>query len=422
MKGGKRFYPPELYKMKKIALLIISLFLTLHTAFAIEDTASSEEVVLDFPAEEEEVDNTIHDELEELGYETVPEHSEIQKEKTLREKLEDIYHLEVKDIDKNNFLLTDIVTKHFSEDSIIKSIHPFAGYNGNLNFIFNQSDSFQTKYGFNAVNVGFDGVFKNDVADFRFLTSFQPLSHRNMVRNLFSDVYVGTNKIPQHRVQVGYQRPGNGMEGKISAYQIPFLYRSQISRNFGTVRKIGARVIGDYSLIEYDIGGYSSDTYMKSFFPGAEFDGWVNFKPLGKTNGKYGKLKIGGGIQGGKRHTDYFLTGAYVSYEYKKFMVDFEWANANGYNGSSGHVSDKHAGGFYTTVSYRLTPKVQLLARYDQFDPDRHVRHNSKREYSLGINYFIKGPGLRLIFNYIFCQNDAAKDSHRLMVGTQILL
>lgn len=410
--------------MKKVLFILISLLLCCQTSFAIEEISSPDEVVLEVAETEEQAETEeepLHDDLEELGYESAPEHPAA-KEKTLREKLEDIYSLEVTEYDKNNFLLTDILTKHFGEDSLIESIHPFAGFNGTLNFNFNQPDSFKTNFGFNALNAGFDGKFKNNTADFRILFGISPLSSRNMLKNAFSDIYIGTNKIPNHRIQIGYQRPGNGIEGKISAYQLPFFYRSQISRTFGTVRKIGARVIGDYSLIDYDIGAYSSDTYMTSFFPGAEFDGWINIKPLGKTNGKYGKLKIGAGMQGGKRHSDYFVTGAYVSYEYKKFMANFEYAKANGYNGYSGDISRKHASGFYTTLSYMLTKKLQLLARYDEFDPDNHVKHNNKREFSLGLNYFIKGPGLRLIFNYVFCQNDSAKDSHRLMMGTQILL
>ncbi|MCQ2755084.1 MAG: OprO/OprP family phosphate-selective porin [bacterium] len=399
--------------MRKFFVLIFALFFYAQ-AFAIEEYSSPDEVVLQ--------PDTIHIELEKMGIENAPEHTEIQNKETLRKKLEDIYNLEVTDINTNNYLLTDILTKHFDDNKVIESIHPFAGYNGNILFNFNDADSYKTNYDFNAVNAGFDGKFRDGASDYKVLFSISPLSSRNMIRSAFSDVYVGTNKIENHRLQVGYQRPGNGIESKTSAYQLPFANRSQIARNFGTVRKIGARVIGNYDLVEYDIGGYSSDTYMRSFFPGAEFDGWVNIKPLGKTKGKYGILKLGSGIQVGKRDSDYTVNGAYASYEYKKFMANFEWANANGYNGASGHVSNNHASGFYATLGYKVTPKLQILARYDEFDPNKNIKHNNKREYSAGINYFIKGPGLKLILNYVFCQNDSAKDSHRIILGTQILL
>ena len=97
------------------------------------------------------------------------------------------------------------------------------------------------------------------------------------------------------------------------------------------------------------------------------------------------------------------------------------WANANGYNGSYG-FSRKHASGFYTTIGYMLTKKLQILACYDQFDPDKTISNNNKREYTFGLNYFVKGQALRFILNYAFCQRDNASDSHKIMLGAQILI
>jgi phosphate-selective porin len=62
------------------------------------------------------------------------------------------------------------------------------------------------------------------------------------------------------------------------------------------------------------------------------------------------------------------------------------------------------------------------LCRYDEFDPDKTISNNNQREYTAGVNYYIKGQALKLILNYVYCQNQAAKDSHRILVGTQIAL
>lgn len=187
------------------------------------------------------------------------------------------------------------------------------------------------------------------------------------------------------------------------------------------MRKVGARVKGNYDYIEYDLGGYSSDVYFTSFFPGAEFAGWASIKPLAKLDSeKYGVLKLGGGITTGQRHGDYFVSGAYAGYERQKFSADFEWAKADGYNGARGFSSNK-AEGFYTTLGYKITPKLQLVTRYDQFKPNVDLSV-VKREYSAGMNYFIKGQALKVMLNYIFCQNNTSKDSHRILLGTQVLL
>lgn len=388
--------------MKKILPLILAFLLTINTSSA------QEEIVLELPTETPFVASATDENIE-TG------------EKTLREKLSDVYHLEIEQIDKPSFLFKDILTKKFAEDSIWDSLHLWGAYGAHTNFNFSESEFENTDYAFDVINVGLNGKLKNNNGDFRIMLNVSPLSNRNFAQNLFADMYIATNKVPHHRFWLGNTRPPVGMEGGYSPYVLPFITRSQISRNFGTVRKLGARASGNYSLVDYDFGVYSSDTYFQEFFPGTEFVGWINFKPLGLTDGKYGKLKIGGGIQSGDRNCDYTVTGAYIGYEYKNWLLNFEWADANGYNGPIGYSVDKHASGFYSTLAYRITPKLQALFRYDQFDPNKDIANNNRKEYVAGINYFIKGQALKLMMNYVFCQNDAAKDSHRLMLGTQIL-
>ena len=74
------------------------------------------------------------------------------------------------------------------------------------------------------------------------------------------------------------------------------------------------------------------------------------------------------------------------------------------------------------TLYYLFNPKLEAVARYDDFDPDKKIRHNNTREYSVGLNWYIKGQALKLILNYVFCQNQGAKDSHRIILGTQIAI
>ena len=391
--------------MKKLLLFTILFLNTLTSAQAIEDTEPIEEVLLD-------IDKT--ELTQDLPLEIKP--------KTLKEKLNDIYYLEIENTDTPNFLLKEILTKHYSKDSILNSLHLWGAYNAHSTLDFQENEKLMGDYTFNAINIGIDGKFKNNAGDFRLMLHHSPTSDRAFVQNLFADVYIASNQIPHHRFWIGNTRPPVGMEGGYSPYLLPFIARSQISRNFGTVRKLGTRITGAYDYIDYDLGVYSSDTYFQEFFPGTEFVGWVNFKPLSKFNEKYGKLKIGGGLQNGNRNNSYCVTGAYVGYEYKKWLLNFEWADADGYNGPVGYSSQNHARGFYTTLAYKFTPKVQGLIRYDEFDPNRNIKNNRSKEYSVGLNYFIKGQGLKLMLNYIFCQNEMLKDSHRILLGTQILL
>jgi len=129
---------------------------------------------------------------------------------------------------------------------------------------------------------------------------------------------------------------------------------------------------------------------------------------------------MGGGVNAGKNHNNYTVGGAYIGYNYKKFMINAEYSVADGYNGKV--LSTDKAEGFYTTIGYKLTPKLQLVGRFDQFDPNRDVSNDLRREYSAGLNYFIIGQGMRILLNYVYCDNQNKENSHRLILGTQILL
>lgn len=98
-----------------------------------------------------------------------------------------------------------------------------------------------------------------------------------------------------------------------------------------------------------------------------------------------------------------------------------EYANADGSNGSTG-LTSKQRQGWYATAGYHLTKKLELIARYDEFDPDKNVAHNNRREYTAGANYYIKGQALKLVLNYVYCQNQGNSDTHRLLLGTQLAL
>ena len=331
-----------------------------------------------------------------------------------------VYKMQIEDNTIPSSLLEDYLTWHF-EKGPVEKLHFWSGYQTNADIDFSK-DHTSTKFYQGMINIFFDGEFKGGQEEFRVMLNPTPQSERPYFQPFIKDLYVQSKRIPHHRVLIGNSSTGIGLEGAQSAFTLPLLNRSQISRNLANVRKFGVRVRGDYSLVNYDLGGYSSDTYFSSFFPGAEFDGWVNFKPFGKTNGKYGKLLIGGGLETGKRHdTNFFLTGANISYEYKKFWARAEYANANGSNGNAG-LTNKRQNGWYATVGYHLTPKLEIVARYDEFDPDKHIKKNNQREYTAGINYYIKGQALKLVLNYVFCDNDSRPDGHRLLIGTQIAL
>lgn len=344
---------------------------------------------------------------------------------TLFQKIEQtassVYNKEIERTDVPSSLLSEQLTKNFKTGPL-ESLHTWAVVQTTMETTMTEHEHGTTDFNASLINILFDGKLKGGQENFRLMLDTTHQHNRPFMQQLVQDAFIESHRIPHHTILFGNSRTGTGYEGAQSPYTLPFVNRSQISRNLANIRKVGIRVKGDYSLVDYDFGGYSSDTFFSSFMPGAEFDGWVNIKPLGKTDGRYGKLVTGGGIVSGKRNSvDYFVGGAYVGYSYKKFWTRAEYATSDGSNGGSG-LTTKRRQGWYVTLGYHLTKKLEILGRYDEFDPDKTVSNNNQREYTAGINYYIKGQALKLILNYVYCQNQSKPDSHRIIFGTQLAI
>lgn len=317
-----------------------------------------------------------------------------------------------------SFLLKEELTFDFQKGPV-KQVEVFGAHRGSIASIF-KPHNYTTEYNDLTTEFGFFGKSKHDKIDFRF--SILPIvTHGNYLDSMWGDVYIVDNHIKNHKILVGRSRGQVGVEGGISTYTLPFVQRSQIARNFGNLRTTAVKLIGNYNYVDYSFSLGSSGRYFTSGMPGADFIGWVNLKPFGSHDGKYGKLTIGGGLNSGHNQFNYNVGTVYVGYKHKRLWTNFEAAIADGYNGG-GALSSKRATGFAYTLGWKIKPYLQLIGRIDQFDPDRSVSHNLKREYSAGINWFIKGQALRLVLNYVYCQNQNTKDSHKIILSTQIVL
>ena len=331
--------------------------------------------------------------------------------------LQKVLKTEISRTDVPSYLLKDVLTHKFKNGGRIEF---FGSNRGSISALFNPHN-YSTKYDELTTEVGFFGVTKDKAFEYRFSLMPIPQEGKSYVDSMWSDMYVTYNKIPHHKIQVGRARGQVGIEGGSSTYTLPFMHRSQIARNFGNLRTTSVKLLGNYEYADYSLSLGSSGRTLTSGMPGIDFIGLFNIKPFGSSDGKYGKLTIGGGINAGHNDFNYTVGTVYVGYKHKRLWTNFEAAIADGYNGGAA-LSNKQAGGFAYTLGWKVKPYLQLIGRIDQFDPDRSVSGNTKREYTAGINWFIKGQALRFILNYVFCQNDNAPDSQKIILGTQIVL
>ena len=363
--------------------------------------------------------DVVTDNVEENFYNFEHFDDSIDKNLSIGARIEKALKSEVTHTDYANHLLKDVLTFEFNRGPL-ERVQFYGKYRGNLSVNFFDGDT-DTEYDNKSIDLGVVGEFSHiKDTDFKVQFKFTPTKDRTFFQQLISDAYIVNKSIPHHQIFIGNSRNQVGVEGGMTTTFIPFIHRAQIARNFGNVRAFGLKIAGKYDLADYSVAVNSSDRYFREFFPGAEITSWINFKPLGKTNGKYGKLVAGTGISTGRRHSSYTVGGAYLGYTYKNFFANAEYSKANGYNGR--YLSTNHAQGFYTTLGYKITPKIEILGRADYFDPNVHISKDTRKEYTVGINYYIVGQALKLLLNYVFCDNKGMKDSHRIIIGTQILL
>ena len=422
--------------MKKLLLLLLVFISTISFCYA------AEEIVLDLPSNNLKL-AIIEQQVEALG--------ETEKQDMSKESLKDLHQVQVSDYENSEEMIqspvvsapilqgvtnffsakaerTDTTTSLFKkyttkefESGPFEKLYLWGAYQGNFDTLIPKGGNGYFLYDPALINIFLDGKFRGGKEGFRIMADPTPQNNRPFMRQFIQDAYFYTKRVPNHTVMVGNSRVGIGDEGRSSSFVLPLVNRAQISRNLSNVRKFGVRVKGNYKLVDYDIGGYSSDTFFREFFPGTEFTGWVNFKPLGMTDGRYGKLTTGGGISSGHNNIHYFLSGVYLGYEYKRFWTKFEYMDSNGSNSQVG-PSTLRANGWFGTMGYKITPKLEVVARYDSYDPNKNVKNDRTNEYTAGLTYYLKGQALRLMLNYVYCQNQTIKDSHRIIVGTQIIL
>lgn len=325
-------------------------------------------------------------------------------------------------------LLEDTMKMTF-EKGPIESIAPWVDYNGCFQNLWTGDKYQNSLYGPNFNDVGINGKFRtNDDPDSGKKTVFRVMFNvgKEIVGNTYMQSFLADNYIMRYwtkddQILVGYARTAVGLEGGESPLTIPFFTRSQISRTYGNVRALGVKAQGNHKLYDYSAGIFSSGRFFKDFFPGEEFVGLFSIKPLGLTDGRYGKLTMGGSIDGGNADSRFCIVGSHLVYEYKRLKATAEYASANGSNGSTG-FSANNSEGYYGTLAYTITPKLQAVARYDKFNPNKAAANNIRTEYTAGLNYFVKGQALKLMLNYVYYTVDNGTYGSRIMTGAQIVL
>ena len=367
--------------------------------------------------------NTKNEELYEKPVILEPEERYIEEENRFKPQIKQtLKGIIEKDYDLNSTdgLFKDQLTIKFKKGIIKEHTNELAMIH-NFSQIIERNDS-DFNYQILPINLVTFGKFRSEKEKYVVVSDLTPDNHINFFQGLILDAWIESSRIPNHTLKIGKFRPSMGYEGGLSSFLVPLSQKSQIARHFSDARKIGASISGDFKYIDYAIEGFSSDIQFQDFMPGVEGVLWLDFKPLAKFDNKYGNLKIGGGYQSGSRDsTDYNTVAVGMKYDYKNFWITSEYARADGSNAGDG-LTNKNRQGYNVTLCYKPIDKLELLLRFDDFDNDLDISNNNTREYSAGMNYYIYEESVVLMLNYSYLENEIQNDSHRFIIGAQILI
>lgn len=236
-------------------------------------------------------------------------------------------------------------------------------------------------------------------------------------KGLLREAYASTDIIPHHTLYVGQTMVPLGYEGPMSPLAIETIDFSQISRNLTTKTDLGIKAEGDWKYLSYAGGAYNGNGQNRTETSGdLAYVAKVALKPLAAVP-QFGDLQLGSSFYSGSNgQFGRDITTLFGAYKYKKFALWSEAAYATGYQNPH-----QKAKGFYVHSSYYLTKKLQVLARYDQFDPNNvNNLKNLNREYTLGANYLLN-DNLSFMMSLVDVQNQAGKDSNRIEALSQFL-
>jgi len=301
----------------------------------------------------------------------------------------------------------------FAESTVVKGAIQ-AQYTGNIDG--KGLDGRASNFSIPTVDVTLTGQIRPHL-DY-FINTFPSRNFTSATNGLLGDVWLATDIIPYTKLYFGQKRKPLGLEGMQSPYTLDTIERAQISRIFGDKRDTGITAIGNWKFIDYAAGTYngnginSNDTNS-----GQEMAAMITFNAL-YNYPEYGSLKLGGVFDHNRTTFSNKLYGGIAQYisPNKKFKLQGELMEKDGYL-----AANQKAGGFYIHSTYFLTDKLELVTRYDLFNPDYRMNKDRKTEYTFGSNYYFYDHNLVLQGDFVYVENQLGDDSKRVMLMTQYM-
>lgn len=181
-----------------------------------------------------------------------------------------------------------------------------------------------------------------------------------------------------------------GYESLVSSSALPLLERSMIfaQGKYGDVRDTGAQLRGNAGKLEYRIGVFNSLGDRQNNAATRDSKAYAGRLLWAAADG----LQLGGSF--GKANDSGNIVNLFANYTKNKFWVWGEYAKGSNDSGST--IVDGN--GFNITGGYRISPKLEAVARYDKFND---TNQGDATETTLGLNYYLKSNNSKIQLNLV---------------------
>ena len=251
--------------------------------------------------------------------------------------------------------------------------------------------------------------------------------------NILQEIVVSYAVDKRNSVDIGQFKIPVGYESLVSSSALPFVERPLIftardpfDGGYGDVRDTGVQLNSQFSRdfnvrlgVFNGVGDRQNALALsdeKAILGRLDYNGVKNLT-LGISGG-VGNTGTSSTANGSTvtRRAHRNLLNLFAAYNKAKIYAAAEYLRGNavpitfGTNNANNApiiVNGRDIQGYYGAVGYMFTPKLQGLFRYDNLDTNRDASNMTLQDYTLGLNYFLKGNEAKVQFNIVNHNGDA---------------
>jgi len=231
----------------------------------------------------------------------------------------------------------------------------------------------------------------------------------NILQELALSYLLTQNPGGSHFIDAGQFKIPIGYEGDmVSSGALPlinralmFQLRDPFAGGYGDIRETGVRLRGTMGQFGYDLGvfnGFGERQNATAQSDAKAIIGRLMFRPAAVKDLVLG-ISGGTGSTGGAPRNDRSVLNAFMAYKRDKWSAQAEFLNGDSQPLGGGATRDVRS--YYGSVGYLFTPKLEAVARYDNFDINRNAAGFDVQDITLGLNYYIKGNNAKIQANVV---------------------